>query len=53
MVFQSTGQKPVQPKKDDACIIDIKKTKSGKRVTVRGKCNDKSVELAQKDMGLD
>ena len=48
MVFQP-GQKPIsKPKeKKENCVIDVRRTKTGKRITFRGKCSPRELDLAR------
>ena len=45
MTFQQGQKTQTKPKKEsDNCVVDVKKTKTGKRITIRGKCNREKLE---------
>ena len=55
MVFQKGQQQNSQPRqkpKKDDCIIDVKKTKSGKRIKISGSCNREQIKMASGDDNL-
>ena len=51
MPFPQNPQKPAQPKpkRKDDCIIDVRKTKSGKRIKISGSCNREQIKMASGD----
>jgi len=49
------GQKPV-PKireKKESCVIDVKKTQHGKRISFKGSCSKEQLKVASQEAGID
>ena len=48
------NQRPIQPRKElDGCEIEIRKTKTGKRIKFKGNCRKDQIEAFAKDNGID
>jgi len=47
-------KKPTQPKKEsEGCEIEIKKTRTGKKIKISGKCPKETIELFKQENGID
>ena len=55
MVFQKGEQRQSQPKpkEKENCVVDVRKTKNGKRITFKGHCSRSELELAKNSDSFD
>lgn len=49
MFPQQKTQAPKIKKENEGCVVDIKKTKSGKRISFKGKCSKEQMQIAQQE----
>lgn len=54
MPFPQQGQQKPAPKpKKEGCTIDVKKTKSGRRISFKGSCSKDQLRVASQESGDD
>ncbi len=52
MIQNRFNRQPKQKEKSNDCVIEIKKTKTGKKIKISGKCSKEEIKLFSEQNGL-